>query len=243
MGVFGLEYAFRACHKAMPHAREQMTIGALPAAALMYQCEVVNRYRHAATHYLPVSLEEPYLRSTSFASPREKWATFTEADFANLSWAVVCLMSLTLGLLHQKWKVAESVTDDDRDLRRAISIVRGQRAAVLPNMLQIRHGELVVVELCKKRNAESPSDHVGAYWRHKAVRTSEPGSASELSRRMIVEVERLSEVVMTSRELCRVLYGSDHPVLLNTFDGVIEGSEFPGGIGSARRRPSLKEEG
>jgi hypothetical protein len=50
--------------------------------------DVVNAAEHALTHYFPLTLAEPFLQESSFGTPYQKWAKFTNDDFRKLDQCV-----------------------------------------------------------------------------------------------------------------------------------------------------------
>jgi hypothetical protein len=81
-------------------------IPALPATVFLMQRDVVNHYRYAATHYLPLTLDEHFLQNSSIGTPYEKWAKFTNEDFDELSYLITTLMRYTARLIHETETVA-----------------------------------------------------------------------------------------------------------------------------------------
>lgn len=89
---------------------------ALPASIFLMQQDVVNHYRHAVTHYLPLTLNEHFLQNSSIGTPYEKWAKFTNMDFNELSFTVTNLIRYTIRLiketettaLQKEWRFAEA---------------------------------------------------------------------------------------------------------------------------------------
>ena len=90
------QYAIDACEEFGDH----LNVPPLPTSVYMFQRDVVNHYRHAATHYFPISLDEPYLQNSSIVSPYEKWAKFTNEDFDLLNFACLNLMRYTSRLIY-----------------------------------------------------------------------------------------------------------------------------------------------
>ncbi|MDX9980068.1 MAG: hypothetical protein RBU25_08610 [Lentisphaeria bacterium] len=78
-----------------------LAIPPLPATVFMMQRDVINHYRYALTHYLPLRLSESFLQNSSIGTPYEKWARFTNDDFAMLSFAVTNLLRYTSRLIHE----------------------------------------------------------------------------------------------------------------------------------------------
>lgn len=67
----------------------------LPATVFLMQCDVINHYRYAVNHYLPLTLNEHFLQNSSIGNPYQKWAKFTNDDFDILSFAVTNLLRYT----------------------------------------------------------------------------------------------------------------------------------------------------
>ena len=60
--------------------------------------DVINAAEYALNHYFPLTLKEPYLQNSSVGTPYEKWAMFTNEDFAALD---VCLQRLLSDVFNQ----------------------------------------------------------------------------------------------------------------------------------------------
>jgi hypothetical protein len=90
------EKAIDACDEFGDH----LLVPPLPVAVYMMQRDVINHYRHAATHYFPISLTEPYLQDSSHGPPFTKWAKFTNEDFDLLSFTCINLMRYTSRLVY-----------------------------------------------------------------------------------------------------------------------------------------------
>lgn len=84
----------------------QLKLPALPATVFLMQQDVVNHYRYAVTHYLPLTLDEHFLQNSSLGTPYEKWAKFTNDDFQQLSFTVTNLIRYTVRLIHETESVA-----------------------------------------------------------------------------------------------------------------------------------------
>lgn len=55
------------------------------AIAIHYLLEdVANAVDFATTHYLPLTLREPFLQNSSIGTPYQKWVKFTNEDFENV---------------------------------------------------------------------------------------------------------------------------------------------------------------
>ncbi len=83
-----------------------LRVPALPATVYLMQQDVINHYRYAATHYLPLTLNEHFLQNSSIGSPYEKWAKFTNEDFDVLAFTVTNLIRYTTRLIHETESVA-----------------------------------------------------------------------------------------------------------------------------------------
>jgi hypothetical protein len=86
---------------ALEHHAELVRTPPLPAAIFMLQRDVINHYQYALTHYLCLSLEAPFLQSSSLGSPYDKWAKFTNDDFGLLAFSVHGLLRYTSRLVHE----------------------------------------------------------------------------------------------------------------------------------------------
>lgn len=74
----------------------------LPAAVYMMQVvDVIDHYRYALTHYLTLTLNEPYLQISSLGTPYQKWAFFVNKDFELLALSVHNLLRYTSRLVHE----------------------------------------------------------------------------------------------------------------------------------------------
>ena len=83
-----------------------LRLPALPATVHLMQQDVINHYRYAATHYLPLTLDEHFLQDSSIGNPYEKWAKFTNDDFDVLAFTVTNLIRYTTRLIHETESVA-----------------------------------------------------------------------------------------------------------------------------------------
>jgi hypothetical protein len=83
-----------------------LSLPALPATVHLMQRDVLNHYRYAATHYLPLTLNEHFLQNSSIGTPYEKWAKFTNDDFNALAFTVTNLLRYTTRLIHETESVA-----------------------------------------------------------------------------------------------------------------------------------------
>ena len=99
--MLNLSFVFDDAIRALTEHAERLTVSPLPAAVYMMQVDVVNQYRHALDHYLPLSLHEPFLQNSSLGTPYQKWALFTNEDFDALSFAVHNLLRYTSRLVHE----------------------------------------------------------------------------------------------------------------------------------------------
>lgn len=78
----------------------------MPATIYLIQVDVVNFYRHALEHYLPLTLNEHFLQNSSLGTPYQKWARFTNDDFEELSFAINNLLTYTGRLIDRTTRVA-----------------------------------------------------------------------------------------------------------------------------------------
>lgn len=79
----------------------RLAIAALPATVFLLQRDVINHYRYAVEHYLDVDLGAPFLQGSSFGSPYQKWAHFTNEDFEQVSFVTANLVRYTSRLVHE----------------------------------------------------------------------------------------------------------------------------------------------
>jgi hypothetical protein len=75
----------------------------LPATVFLLQCDVINHYRYALTHYFNLTLNEHYLQNSSIGTPYEKWAKFANEDFEMFSFCTHNLIRYTSRLIHETW--------------------------------------------------------------------------------------------------------------------------------------------
>ena len=99
--MLNLESIFKDAIVALDKYSEYLAVPPLPATVFMMQRDVINHYRYALTHYFDLSLDESYLQNSSLGSPYDKWAKFTNEDFAMLSFAIHNLIRYTSRLIHE----------------------------------------------------------------------------------------------------------------------------------------------
>jgi hypothetical protein len=99
--MLNVRFAFDDAIAAVSNFIEELRIPSLPATVFLMQGDVVNSYRHALNHYLTVPLSSHFLQNSSFGSPYEKWAHFTNEDFSLVSFAVHNLLRYTSRLFHE----------------------------------------------------------------------------------------------------------------------------------------------
>jgi len=75
----------------------------LPATVFLLQCDVINHYRYALTHYFNLTLQEHYLQNSSLGTPYEKWAKITNDDWEEFSFCTHHLIRYTSRLIHETW--------------------------------------------------------------------------------------------------------------------------------------------
>jgi hypothetical protein len=64
--------------------------------------DVINAADHALTHYLPLTLAEPYLQNSGIGTPYQKWAKFTNEDFAKLDECVAPPADGRVDVVHEQ---------------------------------------------------------------------------------------------------------------------------------------------
>lgn len=62
--------------------------------------DVLHAAQYALDHYLTVDLSAPYLQRSSLGTPYQKWAHFTNADFANVDACFRALLRTTYRVWH-----------------------------------------------------------------------------------------------------------------------------------------------
>lgn len=80
---------------------ESLQSAPLAATVFLMQRDVLNQYRYALSHYLPLDLAAPFLQNSSIGTPYQKWAKFTNDDFSCLSFHVGNLLRYTSRLLNE----------------------------------------------------------------------------------------------------------------------------------------------
>lgn len=99
--MLNLSYITEDANAAMAGYADRLAVAPLPAAVYMMQVDVLNHYRYALTHYLTLTLNEPYLQKSSLGTPYQKWAFFVNKDFELLSFAIHNLLRYTSRLVHE----------------------------------------------------------------------------------------------------------------------------------------------
>ncbi len=99
--MLNLTYVFDDAIDALKQHGDFLAINALSPTVFLMQCDVINHYRYALYHYMPLSLKEPFLQDSSIGTPYEKWAKFTNSDFNMLSKRVDILLRFTVRLIHE----------------------------------------------------------------------------------------------------------------------------------------------
>jgi hypothetical protein len=99
--MLNLAFVFDDAVRALTRYSDRLQIAALPAAVYLMQVDVINHYQYALDHYLTVPLDSPFLQNSSFGTPYQKWAHFTNEDFELLSFSVHNLLRYTSRLIHE----------------------------------------------------------------------------------------------------------------------------------------------
>jgi len=99
--MLNLSFVFDDAARAVTRHAKHLAVVPLPAAVYMMQVDVINHYRHALEHYLTLTLNEPYLQKSSFGTPYQKWAHYTNDDFGTLSFAIHNLLRYTSRMVHE----------------------------------------------------------------------------------------------------------------------------------------------
>jgi hypothetical protein len=58
--------------------------GPLPVVVYHHMGDLLNAANYAMTHYFPLTLEESFLQNSRHGTPYQKWALFTNQDFATM---------------------------------------------------------------------------------------------------------------------------------------------------------------
>jgi hypothetical protein len=80
---------------------DALEVSPLPPAVYLMQRDVINHYRHALTHYFPISLSEPFLQNSSLGTPYEKWRKFRNDDFGMLAFTIHNLIRYTSRFVYE----------------------------------------------------------------------------------------------------------------------------------------------
>jgi len=104
--MLNLDFAYRDAVTALKDHAARLGIPALAPTVFLMQRDVINSYRYALDHYLPLPLDTDYLQDSSLGTPYQKWAFFTNGDFLLLSFAVANLLRYTSRLVHETTCVA-----------------------------------------------------------------------------------------------------------------------------------------
>src|SRR6516164_5056472 len=99
--MLNLSFVFDDAIRAVANYGNCLEITPLPSTVYLMQVDVINHYQHALDHYLTLTLDEPFLQNSSFGTPYEKWAHWTNDDFQMLSRTVQNLLSYTSRLFHE----------------------------------------------------------------------------------------------------------------------------------------------
>jgi hypothetical protein len=109
---------FTCANEAFAEFGDHLRVKSLPIVVYLMQRDVINHYRHALTHYFPVSLSEPYLQNSSIGPPYEKWRKFANENFDLLSFALNNLMRYTSRFGHETICVALENQNRHREIKR-----------------------------------------------------------------------------------------------------------------------------
>src|SRR5262249_27387156 len=99
--MLNLSFIFEDANTSLAKYADRLAVVPLPAAVYMMQVDVLNHYRYALSHYLMLTLDEPYLQNSSLGTPYQKWAYFVNENFEMLSFAIHNLMRYTSRLVHE----------------------------------------------------------------------------------------------------------------------------------------------
>ena len=103
--MLNLALIFEHAVEAFEEFGEALEVPPLPVAVYLMQRDVINHYRHALTHYFPISLSAHYLQNSSIGTPFEKWRKFTNDDFGMLAFAIHNLIRYSGRLVHETLEV------------------------------------------------------------------------------------------------------------------------------------------
>lgn len=96
-----LAFVFDDAIRVLSQHGDRLELAPLPATVYLMQVDVINHYRYALDHYLTVPLDAAILHDWSIGTPYQKWASFTNRDFAKLSFAIHNLLRYTSRLFHE----------------------------------------------------------------------------------------------------------------------------------------------
>ena len=99
--MLNLQPVFHDALTSLTEGSEFLVSPPLAACVYLMQRDVINQYRYALEHYLTVDLAAPFLQNSSLGSPHQKWAKFTNDDFALLSFHIKNLVRYTARLVDQ----------------------------------------------------------------------------------------------------------------------------------------------
>ena len=99
--MLNLSFMFDDANLAIEGYANCLAVAPLPATVYMMQMDVINHYRHALDHYFTLTLDEPFLQNSSLGTPYQKWAYFTNENFARLSFSIHNLLRYTSRLVHE----------------------------------------------------------------------------------------------------------------------------------------------
>lgn len=99
--MLNLAYVYDDAVDTLEQHGKLLSINALPPTVFLMQRDVINHYRYALSHYLPLTLDKPFLQNSSIGTPYEKWAKFTNSDFEMLSARINILLHYTVRLIHE----------------------------------------------------------------------------------------------------------------------------------------------
>jgi hypothetical protein len=114
--MLNIEPVFSDARISILDAGDHLEAASLAATVYLMQRDVINQYRYALDHYLTVELTAPFLQNSSLGTPFQKWAKFTNDDFALLSFHIQNLVRYTARLLCE---TLSRKRDEERDFAKS----------------------------------------------------------------------------------------------------------------------------
>lgn len=129
--MLNLAYVYDDAIDALGQHGEQLLINALPPTVFLMQRDAINHCRYALNHYLPLTLDKPFLQNSSIGTPYEKWAKFTNSDFEMLSARINILLHYTVRMIHEACQARiQTALDTTRQHKEATSLIDRMRRQI-----------------------------------------------------------------------------------------------------------------